>query len=131
MSKADISINVSNVRQADIKMCNSYTSLNYFIFEISKLFYVVERVPVLSLIFSNSINWFPMYCYLIFNLVIKWLFKTDLHTLVVYENLMIAKSHTTTKINRINQIVIRLCDYVEENIYPLMMYVCYPNVIFP
>ena len=40
MSKADISINVSNVRQADIKMCNSYTSLNYFIFEISKLFYV-------------------------------------------------------------------------------------------
>ena len=57
-----------------------------------------------------------MYCCLIFTLVIKWLLKTDLHTLVVYENLMIAKSLTTTKINRINQIVIRLCDYVEENI---------------
>ena len=54
MSKADISINVSNVRQADIKMCNSYTSLNYFIFEISKLFYVELISNVLLFDFQSS-----------------------------------------------------------------------------
>ena len=55
MSKADISINVSNVRQADIKMCNSYTSLNYFIFEISKLFYVVSNVLLFDFYSSDKL----------------------------------------------------------------------------